>query len=179
MNQPDVFFKPGFLSEHKDLFDHLISSVRWDERMKARKTASFGVSYDYSQMSYEQMPMPNGLVSVSERIGDMLGFMPNNCLLNYYEDGTSSMGFHSDSSEELAAGTGVVIVSLGSVRSLVFRSKANKSIEFDYPLPPGSLIYMTKEVQDHWHHAIPKMEGAGPRISMTFRSIVKQEGKMR
>jgi hypothetical protein len=34
---------------------------------------------------------------------------------------------------------------------------------------------MTKEVQDHWRHAIPKMEGAGPRISMTFRSIVKQE----
>jgi hypothetical protein len=34
---------------------------------------------------------------------------------------------------------------------------------------------MMKEVQDHWLHAIPKMEGAGPRISMTFRSIVKQE----
>ena len=175
MNQPDVFFKTDFVSEHKDLFAHLISSVRWDERMKARKTASFGVAYDYSQMSYEQVPMPNELVSVSERIGDMLGFTPNNCLLNYYEDGTSSMGFHSDSSEELAAGTGVVIVSLGSVRSLVFRSKADKSFEFDHPLPPGSLIYMTKEVQDHWLHAIPKMEGAGPRISMTFRSIVKQE----
>jgi alkylated DNA repair dioxygenase AlkB len=103
----------------------------------------------------------------------MLGFVPNNCMLNFYEDGNSSMGFHSDSSEELEAGTGVAIVSLGSVRSLVFRSKADKAIEHDYPLQPGSLVGMTKEVQDHWLHAIPKIEGAGPRISLTFRSIIK------
>lgn len=149
-------------------------AIEWDERMRARKTASFGVAYDYSQISYEPVPMPRELAYVCESIGDKLGFMPNNCLLNYYEDGNSSMGFHSDSSEELSAGTGVAIVSLGSTRSLVFRSKADKSVEFDYPLPPGSLIYMTKEVQEHWVHAIPKLAGAGPRISVTFRSIVKQ-----
>jgi alkylated DNA repair dioxygenase AlkB len=103
----------------------------------------------------------------------MLGFVPNNCLLNFYEDGNSSMGFHSDSSEELESGTGVAIVSLGSVRNLVFRSKVDKSVEYAYPLQPGSLVYMTKEVQDHWLHAIPKLVGAGPRISLTFRSIIK------
>lgn len=173
MTPPDVRFEPHFLPSPGDLFNHLISSVTWDERMKARKTASFGVSYDYSQISYEPAPMPGELAAVAQRIGRLLGFVPNNCLLNYYQDGNSSMGFHSDSSEELGAGTGVVIVSLGSVRSLVFRSKTDKAVEFDYPLPPGSLIYMTKDVQDHWLHAIPKKEGAGPRISLTFRSIVK------
>jgi len=175
MTIPGVRFEPQFLSSHDDLFNHLISSVKWDERMKARKTASFGVSYDYSQMSYDLAPMPGEIVAVSERIGAALGFTPNNCLLNYYEDGSSSMGFHSDSSEELSAGTGVAIVSLGSTRSLVFRSKADKSVEFEYPLPPGSLIYMSNEVQDRWLHAIPKVDGVGPRISMTFRAIVKQE----
>lgn len=175
MIRPPIRFDPQFLASPEKLFEQLLTSIEWDTRMKARKTASFGVSYDYSQMSYEPAPMPSELASVSERIGQILGFTPNNCLLNYYEDGSSSMGFHSDSSEELSAGTGVAIVSLGSVRSLVFRSKADKAVEFDYPLPPGSLIYMTKEVQDHWLHAIPKMENAGPRISLTFRSIVKQE----
>lgn len=173
MNPPPIRFEPLFTAEHGALFAHLIETVMWDERMKARKTASFGVSYDYSQITYDETPMPDGLVSLAGRIGDMLGFVPNNCLLNFYEDGSSSMGFHSDSSEELEPGTGVAIVSLGSVRNLVFRSKVDKSVEYAYPLPPGSLIYMTREVQDHWLHAIPKLVGAGPRISLTFRSIIK------
>ena len=83
------------------------------------------------------------------------------------------MGFHSDSSEALAPETGVAIISLGDVRSIVFRSKADRSVEFSYPLPSGSLLYMTKEIQDHWLHAIPKAPGAGERISLTFRAIVK------
>ncbi|KRB96473.1 alpha-ketoglutarate-dependent dioxygenase AlkB [Duganella sp. Root198D2] len=173
MNPPPILFEPQFLAMPGELFDHLLTSIEWDERMKARKTASFGVSYDYSQISYEPAPMPDELAALAESIGRLLGFTPNNCLLNYYEDGNSSMGFHSDSSEELSAGTGVAIVSLGSMRSLVFRSKADKSVEFDFPLPAGSLIYMTKDVQDHWLHAVPKMRHAGPRISLTFRSIIK------
>jgi hypothetical protein len=32
---------------------------------------------------------------------------------------------------------------------------------------------MTKEIQDHWLHAIPKTVNAGERISMTFRAIAK------
>lgn len=142
MTAPDVRFEPNFLSSHVDLFNHLISSVKWDGRMKARKTASFGVSYDYSQISYAPAPMPSELLAVGE---------------------------------ELSIGTGVAIVSLGSMRSLVFKSKADKTVEIDYPLPSGSLIYMPKEVQDHWLHAIPKIDRAGPRISLTFRSIIKQE----
>lgn len=49
------------VTSHEALFDSLIPSVRWDERVKARRTASFGAS--------------------SERIGDMLGLTPNDCLL--------------------------------------------------------------------------------------------------
>jgi alkylated DNA repair dioxygenase AlkB len=173
MNYPPVYFDPDFLSSHRELLAQLLSSVKWDERMKARKTASIGVSYDYSQMSYDPAPMPVELYAVANRIQETIGFLPNNCLLNYYEDGSSSMGFHSDSCQELAAGTGVAIVSLGSTRSLVFRKKSDRSMEFDYPLPPGSLIYMTKEVQDHWLHAIQKTENVGLRISLTFRSIIK------
>lgn len=117
--------------------------------------------------------MPPEIQAVCDQLEAALGFRPNNCLLNYYEDGGSSMGFHSDSSEELLAGTGVAIVSLGHVRSIVFRSKADKSVEFAYPLPSGSLLYMTKQIQDAWLHAIPKDPSAGERISMTFRAIVK------
>jgi alkylated DNA repair dioxygenase AlkB len=173
MNPPALHLEERFLRESHQLFLKLKQSVDWDERMKARKTASFGVSYDYSQITYPKSPMPMELQDVCIKLEEALGFLPNNCLLNYYKDGLSSMGFHSDSSEELVQGTGVAIVSLGELRSIVFRSKSDKSVEFSYPLPSGSLLYMTKQIQDHWLHAIPKAANADERISLTFRAIVK------
>ena len=173
MDAPAIHFKPAFLGTPQSLFEHLQGTVVWDERMKARKTASFGVSYDYSQMSYPEQAMPDELSRLCGAIEDELGFMPNNCLLNYYPDGTSSMGFHSDSAEELAEGSGVAIVSLGAERTIVYRHKKERSAQFTYALPSGSLLFMSNRLQEEWLHAIPKAEGVGPRISLTFRRIVK------
>jgi alkylated DNA repair dioxygenase AlkB len=173
MNPPTILINPHFLASPRQLFAFLMRSVTWDERMRARKTASFGVSYDYSQISYAPVAMPAELDAICHRLEVEIGFLPNNCLLNHYQDGTSSMGFHSDSSQGLAEGTGVAIVSLGSARPIVFRSKADRTQEFGYTLPSGSMLYMEKEIQDHWLHAIPRVAEAGERISLTFRCIVQ------
>lgn len=71
-------------------------SVKWNESMKARKTASFGKPYDYSQMSYQTVEMPTSLVDVRESLTHRLNAPFNNCLLNQYETGRNTMGFHSD-----------------------------------------------------------------------------------
>lgn len=84
--------------------------------MRARKTASYGSSYDYSQMIYEVRELHPALVPVADMLETRLGFRPNNCLLNYYESGDNTMGYHSDETANLADGTGVAIVSLGSAR---------------------------------------------------------------
>ncbi|WP_240652310.1 alpha-ketoglutarate-dependent dioxygenase AlkB [Variovorax gossypii] len=141
--------------------------------MRARKTASFGVPYDYSQIAYEAVPIPLELEVLCGKLEAELGFRPNNCLLNLYANGASSMRFHSDDSTALAPGTGVAIVSVGATRSIAYRSKADSSLRFDYPLPHGSLLYMSDAVQQDWLHAIPKAESAGERISLTFRAIRK------
>jgi len=78
--------------------------------------------------------------------------------MNYYMDGSSKMGFHSDQTDILEEGTGVGIISLGATRILRFRSIEDKSITKDFALPSGSFIYMTNEVQELWQHAIPKSE---------------------
>ncbi|NHZ79026.1 alpha-ketoglutarate-dependent dioxygenase AlkB [Massilia sp. CCM 8695] len=148
-----------------------MSTVTWDERMKARKTASFGASYNYSQIVYAESPMPPLLDILCARLEGELGFRPNNCLLNYYPDGRSSMGFHSDETDGLADGTGVAIISLGSVRAMAYRNKLDAALRVDYPLPNGSLLYMSEHVQQEWMHAIPKDPHAGERISLTFRAI--------
>ena len=173
MRIPEVTFVANFAADAGMLFNHLVTSVTWDERMRARKTASFGVSYDYSQISYPEAPMPAALTALADTIAATIGFRPNNCLLNYYPDGEASMGFHSDSSEELAPDTGVSIVSLGAVRSIVFRLKADRSVEHAFELSAGSLLHMPNAIQSEWLHAIPRAPGAGARISATFRKIVK------
>ena len=167
-----ITFIAHFLPESTQLFDHLAQSVEWDERMSARKTASFGVAYNYSQISYPFQEFTPELIALLDSIESQIGFRPNNCLINYYLDGSSKMGWHSDQTDILAPGTGVVIVSLGATRSLRFREIAHKENKVDFPLPSGSLIYMTQQVQALWQHAVPKADTDQGRMSLTFREIV-------
>ena len=173
IEEPKIILIDTFVQNADDLFQYVKNNVDWDERMQARKTASFGVSYDYSGIVYPQTDMHPELVPICAAIENELGFLPNNCLLNYYPDGNASMGYHSDSSEELKEGTGVAIISLGSERHISYRSKKDKDVKFKYALKSGALLYMSKEIQDEWVHAIPKEKGVGERISLTFRHILK------
>lgn len=169
-----ILIEDHFLEDPSSLFDVLVKQVDWDERMAARKTASFGVPYDYSQISYPRRPLLPALIPVTERLNERLGISFNNCLLNYYETGEQTMGFHSDETSRLLPGTGVAIVSLGHAREITYRSKADRSIEFSFSLLPGSLLYMDSKVQEEWLHGIRKQTQAGPRISLTWRAFVEK-----
>lgn len=168
-----IVFIPDFLttSAATELFRYLLHHAEWDERMLARKTVSYGVAYNYSQISYPKNDMPSILAEMVGEIEKQIGFAPNNCLINYYPDGKSKMGFHSDQTDILEPETGIVIVSLGETRILRFKNITDPEILCDYPLPAGSLIYMTQEVQNEWKHAIPKTDTTEGRMSLTFRKI--------
>ncbi len=172
MSEPEIVLEERSIIGSQELYDSLVHSIEWDERMRARKTASFGSAYNYSGITYPATPMQNSLVPLVDYIEARLGFRPNNCLVNYYPNGDSTMGFHSDSTEELADGTGVAIISLGSERSITFQSIEDKTLAHAYSLPCGSLLYMSAAVQFLWKHAILKQSNAGGRISLTFRKIL-------
>jgi len=160
-----------FIEAPQLLQDELDRNAPWDEAMAARKTASYGVAYNYSQMAYPYREMPLMLATLTGRIRETLGFEPNNCLINYYPDGKSKMGFHADQTDILEPGTGIVIISLGATRTLRFRKMEDKATILDYALAAGSLFYMTQEIQQHWQHAIPASEVTEGRMSLTFRKI--------
>lgn len=166
-----ITFIPDFVPDPERLFSSLRNNVLWDERMLARKTASFGVAYNYSQMSYPFQAFSPELEAIVIRISSTLGFTPNNCLINYYLDGKSKMGFHADQTDILEQGTGIAIVSVGETRTLRFKSIKDPAELTDFSLPAGSLIYMTQEVQDEWLHAIPASDTNNGRMSLTFRAI--------
>jgi len=166
-----ITYIDNFIGDPDALFGLLVASVRWDERMAARKTASFGKAYNYSQIDYPFQEFLPELSAINKKIEKTIGWEPNNCLINYYLDGRSKMGYHSDQTDILQEGTGIVIVSVGEARVLRFRNIADPGILLDYELETGSLVYMTQEVQREWQHAIPKKDTDKGRISLTFRRM--------
>lgn len=166
-----ITFIPDFISYAPHLFQLLHDHADWDETMTARKTASYGKAYNYSQMSYPYRSFLPSLEPLLEGITQALGFTPNNCLINYYLDGKSKMGYHSDQTDILSEDTGIAILSIGETRTLRFRNINDKTLIQDYNLPSGSLIYMTQEIQSEWQHSIPPTDTLNGRMSLTFRQL--------
>jgi alkylated DNA repair dioxygenase AlkB len=167
----DLLIIDSFLVDQMTIYNNLRTTIAWEGSMAARRTASFGVPYNYAQMVYPAVPMHSALVPVVEQLYDKLNVRFNNCLLNFYETGQSKMGFHADDTSNLQPDTGVAIVSLGYPRKITYRTKADKSIQQAFTLQPGSLLYMSSQVQDQWVHAIKKQKDIGPRISLTWRAF--------
>ena len=132
-----IRLRPGFFPAHAELYADLVESVAWDTRIKARKSASFGLPYNYSGIEWPPVPFPERIAALLEPIAAEVGFRPNNCLANFYLDGRSSMGFHSDSTAELELGTGIAGLSLGAERAITFRRADDKAVAESYPLAPG------------------------------------------
>jgi alkylated DNA repair dioxygenase AlkB len=176
MIEPEVTIRNGFLMPiaATKLFQQLCDRIDWDLRMRARKTACFGLSYDYSGVSYDDKPMHELLVPLCDRLESQLGFRPNSCLVNFYVDGRDKMGFHSDEIDNLEPGTKIIIISLGAERKLSFRSKADYEQRLTYELQNGSLLVMSQRTQEFWSHAIKRSSVLEGRISLTFRRIVSE-----
>ena len=171
--KPDLLLIDEFVPNHIKLFEALKTSVSWDKSMAARHTASFGEPYNYSQMTYPAIPMHPLLKPLVGMLHDKLQIYFNNCLLNYYQSGNSTMGFHSDDTSQLEAGTGVAIISLGNSRDITYRHKENHDIRHSFMLVSGSLLYMDSTVQDDWMHGIRKQPHTASRISLTWRAFTK------
>lgn len=167
-----IIFIKDFIPNSRLLFDKLVTNTNWNENMKARKTACFGEPYDYSELVYDFHPMNEDMENISNLIHSKIGFKPNNCLLNYYENGDSRMRFHGDTITMLEPDTGIVIVSVGSSRIFQVRRKSSPTEVYNYILPCGSLFYMPNSIQEDWQHGLPKVVSDDGRISLTFRKMI-------
>ncbi|PWS33322.1 alpha-ketoglutarate-dependent dioxygenase AlkB [Pedobacter paludis] len=157
---------------YENLFSKTKSEVEWDCRIRSRKTASFGMPYDYSGLAYSTLDFPSFIDKVIEDILPIVGYRPNNCLINFYDSGASAMGFHSDRTDILAPLTGITILSLGDSRTMRFKNKNTGEI-IDFIMKPNSFLHMSAELQHDWLHAIladPK--NTNQRISITFRRLI-------
>jgi len=153
----------------------LLDDIDWDEQIKSRKTASFGIPYNYSGIFYEHSSMPFLFQALIDFVKKKIHFTPNSCLLNFYLNSQAKMGFHSDNIEVLDSDSGIAIFSFGEMRTLTFELKNDRSIKYDVCLKNESFFYMTQEVQRDWVHAVLpyKSDTSSERISITFRKLKK------
>lgn len=167
----DVRHFSGAFAGADEALAWLVAEVAWEERMVARKTASFGVPYDYSGQRYEAREMPQVIAAMAARGAELAGHPFTNCLCNLYQGGKQTMGFHQDSYDSLVDGSWIAIVSLGATRTLRFRSLDQQHHEA-FALEHGSILLMNETTQRGWKHAVVKEAGAGLRISATFRDMI-------
>ncbi len=130
-----------------------------------------GVTYRYSGVEHQAAPWPDFLVPIRRRVEEAAAAPFNSLLLNYYRDGSDSIGYHSDDEPELGLNPIVPSLSLGATRRFVLRhTRTREKLTFD--LTHGSLLLMAGTTQHHWQHAVPKTSAAvGERINLTFRNI--------
>jgi alkylated DNA repair dioxygenase AlkB len=118
---PELRYLPGAIADADASFAHL-ADIAWDDRMRARRTASFGQPYNYSGQVYAAAPMPPIVAAIAGRAAALAGHPYDSCLLNLYETGDHTMGFHHDSYDLLVETSWIAICSLGATRAIVFRS---------------------------------------------------------
>src|SRR5262245_12159718 len=81
----DVRYFPAALADADARFARLHAEIRWDDRMRARRTASFGRPYNYSGQVYDATPMPPLVAEIAARAAELAGHPFDNCLCNLYE----------------------------------------------------------------------------------------------
>ena len=187
----EVFYHPSFLNENaaSELFNDLLTQTAWQHDVVVifgkrittkRKTAWYGSKpyvYTYSGTPKVALPFLESLNHLRNAILRQTGIDFNSCLLNYYADGSESMGWHTDNERSLRSDIPIASVSLGASRKFSFKNKDSKE-RVDLELKNGSLLMMNPPTQDFWLHSLPKTTRVNePRINLTFRMMREESAQ--
>ncbi len=181
-----IVFYPSFLDEQESnrLLTELTETINWRQDWitiygrslpQPRLTAWYsepGKSYTYSGITMIPTPFTPILLDLKVKVEVVSGVVFNSVLLNLYQNGTDSMGWHSDDEPELGQNPVIGSVSLGGTRRFMLRHRTEKSLKHKLELTSGSLLLMQETTQHYWQHQIPKTKRpVPPRINLTFRVI--------
>jgi alkylated DNA repair dioxygenase AlkB len=141
-----------------------------------RKVAWYGekpFEYTYSKVTKRALLWTSELIELKNKVELETGERFNSCLLNLYHSGEEGMGWHSDGEKDLKKNGAIGSLSLGAERKFAFKHKDNGQ-KVEIRLEQGSLLVMKDETQKFWLHRLPPTKRIpGPRINLTFRTIVK------
>lgn len=167
------------------LFDKLYNEIPWQQdnitvfgktHPQPRLTALFGNEgkpYAYSNIVMQPHSWNPLLTFIKEEVEAVSGEKFTTVLLNLYRDGKDSNGWHADNEKELGRNPVIASVSFGAGRFFHLQHNSIKEARQKILLGHGSLLLMKGTTQHFWKHQIAKTaKTVGPRINLTFRSIL-------
>lgn len=165
----------GYLLGADTLLDALVDSVPW----RCGRRFMYDRMVDDPRLSYRaprSAPLPHpALVHVRDGAAARydVTFGPIAC--NYYRDGSDSVAPHRDRELRDVDDTLVALLTLGATRTFRLRPRPvpGRTRGATHDLAPGSgdLFVMGGACQRDWEHAVPKVRGAGPRVSVSWRWV--------
>jgi len=181
---PDIAIKADFFSagERPRIFEELKAQVAWRQEamqfgrrkvLQPRLTAWYGdegKTYVYSGIRNHPLPWTPLLLTLKAGAEGFAETVFNSVLLNYYRDGTDSVGWHADNESELGERPIIASLSFGATRTFELRRRTTGKVA-KVPLTSGSILVMRGTTQRDWVHRIPKEPGSTGRINLTFRFI--------
>ena len=175
-----VSFLPNFLDSKAadEAFATLLAELPWERRT----TEMYGKQvlvprmeiwiadypYTYSRRTYQPQPWTPTLLKIKKNIEAATGAQFNSVLLNHYESGSDSVGWHADNEPEMSSEHPIASLSLGATRSFQMRKGDGPihTIEVSH----GSLLVMHAGMQQEWKHRVRKTKKpCGRRINLSFR----------
>lgn len=162
---------PGWLEGADELFTSLAARLAWS----SNEMPMYGQLVRQPRLSAwwklddERVRQPF-LAELADLLGRHYGVTFESIGANLYRNGHDSVAWHADRHARAPHDPDVVIpvLSLGSRRRFLLRPRAGgPSVAFQPA--GGDLLVMGGACQRDWHHGVPKMAHAQPRMSITFR----------
>ncbi len=184
----EVVYHGKIFTDHEAgaYYQHLLTEIEWrlDEAIMFgkkiitdRKVAWYAydaIDYTYSKITRQAIKFTDTLLQLKSLVENKTGSTYNSCLMNLYHNGNEGVGWHSDDEKTLEKDASIASVSFGAERNFVFKHK-KLPLKASVLLEHGSLCEMKAGVQQNWIHAILKTKKiTTPRISLTFRSMIRQ-----
>ncbi len=168
-----VDLRPGWLSATTGFFERLSATVPWrDERVRMYERTVPVPRLTAAYPADARLPDPLLTVLRDDLNRHYATELPERFVsagLCLYRDGRDSVAWHGDRIGRGAhRDTMIAIISLGSPRTLTLRPRGGGSA-LRFTLSSGDLLVMGGSCQRTWDHAVPKLPGAGPRMSIQFR----------
>lgn len=192
LSHGELTYYHDFLNlEHSQvLFSTLKSEVNWQQpNIKIagrnipipRLQAWYGdhdYAYTYSGKTFFADYWHPDILELKAKIEHATGYQFNSALCNLYRDEKDGVAWHADDEPELGEQAVIASYSLGASRPFQFRSKKDHHDTFKLVLKHNDLLIMGPQVQNFWHHQVPKSsKPIAPRINITFRKILSPTGK--
>ena len=156
----------------------LVADTDFGIKLHNRSLCYYGeVGYSYDQVQHSPQPLPNSdnyIHTIISYVNTVLpNFTFNSVLITMYDNGSDSLGFHSDNEPEIEPDSDIVTISLGESRTAMFKGHkmCKNHPEQSLILEHGDVFIMSRASQDCFQHSIIPDSSKNPRVSITLRHL--------